>query len=257
MFDFLSNLQRDLHPIIVHFPIALLVLSFMLSLFWQRNERLSAASWPLLVVGGYATMTLKRQPTNLGELVEEVAESFQARAQQRGVTLTHAGAEVTATVDQTRLIQVLGNLLDNALRVTPAGAAVQLSVQACESGACLEVSDTGPGIPEADLPHIFERFVQGKDTKGSSGLGLAIVKALVKLHGGKVRVMNRTDVDGGALFQVRIPLQTSGVDALRKSHPVIKVGAPVYRADRGLATRSLCGCSGRVPHKQERANIDS
>lgn len=56
MLDFLGNLQRDLHPIIVHFPIALLVLSFTLNLFWQRNERLSAASWPLLVVGGFATL---------------------------------------------------------------------------------------------------------------------------------------------------------------------------------------------------------
>ena len=56
MFDFLGNLQRDLHPIIVHFPIALLVLSFTLSLFWQRNERLNAASWLLLVVGGFATL---------------------------------------------------------------------------------------------------------------------------------------------------------------------------------------------------------
>ena len=56
MFDFLGNLQRDLHPIIVHFPIALLVLSFTLSLFWQRNERFNAASWLLLVVGGFATL---------------------------------------------------------------------------------------------------------------------------------------------------------------------------------------------------------
>ena len=149
-------------------------------------------------------LTLKRQPTHLGELVEEVAESFQARAQQRGVILTHAGAEITATIDQTRVIQILGNLVDNALRVTPAGGVVQLSVQTCETGACLEVSDTGPGISEADLPHIFERFIQGKDTKGSSGLGLAIVEALVKLHGGSVQVVNR--MDGGALFQVRVPL---------------------------------------------------
>lgn len=150
-------------------------------------------------------LTLKRQPTHLNELVEEVAESFQARGQQRGVTLVCTGADIVANIDQTRLIQVLGNLLDNALRVTPAGGVVQLSVQTCDSGACLEVSDTGPGIPEADLPHIFERFIQGKDTKGSSGLGLAIVDALVKLHGGSVQVMNRAG--GGALFQVRIPLQ--------------------------------------------------
>lgn len=73
---------------------------------------------------------------------------------------------VTATVDQTRLMQVLGNLLDNALRVTPAGGEVRLSVRGDQTSVRLEVHDSGPGIPEGELPHIFERFVQGKDTKG-------------------------------------------------------------------------------------------
>jgi two-component system response regulator AdeR len=135
---------------------------------------------------------------------EEVLEGFRERARQQQVTLTLSGARVTAEVDQTRLMQVLGNLLDNALRATPAGGEVRLSIQKAETGVRLEVADSGSGIPEGELPHIFERFVQGKDTKGVSGLGLAIVEALVKLHGGSVRAANRAE--GGASFQVRLPL---------------------------------------------------
>ena len=156
-------------------------------------------------------LTLNRQPTDLTELAEEVLEGFRERAEQQRITLVLTGAPVSASVDQTRLMQVLGNLLDNALRVTPAGGTVQLSVVGGASGVQLEVSDSAPGIPEDDLPHIFERFVQGKDTKvtkGASGLGLAIVAALVKLHNGSVQVANRAG--GGASFQVSLPVLPQG-----------------------------------------------
>lgn len=151
-------------------------------------------------------LTLRRQETDLTELAGEVLASFEARAKRQGVQLRLAAVNdviPTALVDQTRLIQVMSNLVDNALRVTPAGGEVLLSVAQDGSGARLEVLDSGPGIPESDLPHIFERFVQSKDTKGSSGLGLAIVDALVKLHGGTVRAVNRAG--GGAAFQVTLP----------------------------------------------------
>lgn len=158
-------------------------------------------------------LTLVRQKTDLGELAAEVLETFTERARQGGVTLklsdTPDPYPVTAFVDQTRLMQVLGNLIDNALRVTPAGGTVRLGVVTEGAGARLYVEDSGPGIPESDLPHIFERFVQGKDTsqgvRGSSGLGLAIVETLVRLHGGSVRATNRAG--GGASFQVTVPLQ--------------------------------------------------
>lgn len=152
-------------------------------------------------------LTLKRQETDLAELASEVLASFEARAKRQEVRLTFSAAPddpaPTALVDQTRLIQVMSNLVDNALRVTPVGGEVLLSVIQDGSGVRLEVLDSGPGIPESDLPHIFERFMQSKDTKGSSGLGLAIVDALVKLHGGTVRAANRTG--GGAAFQITLP----------------------------------------------------
>ncbi len=152
-------------------------------------------------------LALRRQETDLAELVGEVLASFEARAKRQGVELrlvTPAGeAPRTALVDQTRLMQVMSNLVDNALRVTPEGGSVLLRVVHGGSASRLEVLDSGPGIPESDLPHIFERFVQSKDTKGSSGLGLAIVDALVKLHGGTVKAFNRSD--GGATFQVTLP----------------------------------------------------
>lgn len=152
-------------------------------------------------------LTLNRQLTDLADLAAEVVEAFAEQAQQRGVALRLLVEPITATVDQTRLMQVLGNLLDNALRVTPAGGEVRLSVRGDQTDIRLEVSDNGPGIPEGEVSRIFERFVQGKDTKGSSGLGLAIVDALVKLHGGSVRATNRAE--GGASFQVSLPARTA------------------------------------------------
>ena len=148
-------------------------------------------------------LTLHKQPTDLQELAAEVLEGFAERARQGGVTLTLSAESVTLAVDQTRLMQVLGNLLDNALRATPAGGEVRLSVEQRGGDVRLEVLDSGPGIPEDDLPRLFERFTQGKDLKGASGLGLAIVEALVTLHGGSVRAANRAG--GGAAFRVSLP----------------------------------------------------
>lgn len=148
-------------------------------------------------------LALHKQPTDLQELAAEVLEGFAERARQGGVTLTLSAEPVTLAVDQTRLMQVLGNLLDNALRATPAGGEVRLSVEQSGGNVRLEVLDGGPGIPEDDLPRLFERFTQGKDLKGASGLGLAIVEALVALHGGSVRAVNRAG--GGAAFRVSLP----------------------------------------------------
>ena len=94
-------------------------------------------------------------------------------------------------------------MIGRALRATPAGGEVRLSVEQSGGDVRLEVSDSGPGIPEDDLPRLFERFTQGKDLKGASGLGLAIVEALVALHGGNVRAVNRAG--GGAAFRVSLP----------------------------------------------------
>jgi two-component system OmpR family sensor kinase/two-component system sensor histidine kinase BaeS len=93
-------------------------------------------------------------------------------------------------LDPDRLLQVLGNLLSNALRHAPSGSAIELSAATDETAVVLSVRDSGPGIDPADLPHLFDRFYRADKSRqretGGSGLGLAIAKAIVELHGGRI-----------------------------------------------------------------------
>jgi PAS domain S-box-containing protein len=111
--------------------------------------------------------------------------------------------------DSDRLQQVVWNLLSNAAKFTPSGGKVEMRVSHDASHVQIQVSDTGPGIDPAFLPHVFERFRQadGSTTRsyGGLGLGLAIVRHLVELHGGVITAENRTD-GPGAIFTVRLPL---------------------------------------------------
>src|SRR5690606_4137960 len=102
--------------------------------------------------------------------------------------LAPAPAEVS--VDSLRITQVLENLLDNALKYTPAGSRIVLKIAIAAREVEIRVQDNGPGIPAEDLPHIFERFYRvdkGRSReKGGTGLGLSIMKHIVQLHGGRV-----------------------------------------------------------------------
>jgi signal transduction histidine kinase len=119
-----------------------------------------------------------------------------------------AAASVWVAADETRLEQIIGNLLSNALKYTPAGGDVSGRVSADGADAVLEVTDTGEGIPGALLPHVFEPFVQGDRppdrARGGLGLGLALVKRLVEMHGGTVCATS-AGVGRGSRFTVRLP----------------------------------------------------
>jgi signal transduction histidine kinase/ActR/RegA family two-component response regulator len=112
------------------------------------------------------------------------------------------------SADETRLDQIIGNLISNALKYTPAGGEVSARVRVEGSDAVLEVIDTGDGIPAALLPHVFEPFVQGERTPdrthGGLGLGLALVKRLVEMHGGSVRAASKGP-GRGSTFTVHLP----------------------------------------------------
>lgn len=114
------------------------------------------------------------------------------RAQQQAVTLS-AEADPglpEVEVDPDRMAQVLGNLLDNALRHTPAGGRVDCRASAADGAVTFTITDTGPGITPQDLPNIFERFYRSDASRqrdgGGSGLGLAIARSLVEAHGGRL-----------------------------------------------------------------------
>jgi signal transduction histidine kinase len=122
--------------------------------------------------------------------------------------VTTVAADVAALAgDPGKLHDVLRNLLENAANYAPEGTTIRLSAERDADHVALIVDDEGPGIPEADLQRIFERFyrvdkARSRET-GGTGLGLSIVKHLVGLHGGDVRAENRPG--GGARFVVRIP----------------------------------------------------
>src|SRR6185503_11713935 len=106
--------------------------------------------------------------------------------------------------DQARLRQLTVILVDNAIRHTPRGGSVRVTVRSDGREAVLEVDDDGPGIRPEDMPHVFERFWRAPGAAaGGTGLGLAIAKSIVDLHDGRITVTNRPS--GGARFIVRLP----------------------------------------------------
>ena len=111
------------------------------------------------------------------------------------------------SLDSKRIRQVFANLLSNALRYTPADGEIRVGLARRNDGLELSVSDTGIGIAEEDLPHLFERFYRGdpaRNRTGGSGLGLAIAKQWVEAHGGQITARNRRD--GGARFAIWLPM---------------------------------------------------
>jgi len=156
--------------------------------------------------------SVRREPVDLAEVAREAVSRHESAARQFELTLTARGEESWVEADHGRLLQVASNLVENALRETPAGGAVTVTAAAGE----LAVSDTGPGIPAGDVQHVFERFYLydkiGKDRPVGSGLGLAIVEQLVRAMGGEVSVDSRPGE--GATFVVDLRTQLRGVDHL-------------------------------------------
>ncbi len=134
-------------------------------------------------------------------------EANEPLAMERGVTVSVEGEAPMVLGSRDRLQQVVGNLVDNAVRHTPSGRRVTVALSEDDGQAVLRVLDEGPGIPEPDLANLFQRFYRAQYSRdratGGAGLGLAIVKAIVTSHLGTIEAANRPE--GGALFTVRLP----------------------------------------------------
>lgn len=161
---------------------------------------------------GHLSMEPERVP--LARLVEEACDAARLRSGDRTVRFRwDVEGEVTAVVDRSRILQVLSNLLDNAVKATPEGGEIAVEVREDEDGVRVAVRDQGPGIPDSEVPRLFERFWQGgRRAEGSAGLGLTIVKGIVEEHGGRVWVESREEQ--GSTFFFRLPARpsvTSGV----------------------------------------------
>jgi two-component system sensor histidine kinase BaeS len=150
-----------------------------------------------------------RERVDLAALCERVRESMNAAAEEKRIQLAIEAPEVLFVYgDAGALERVCMNLVENAIRYSPAGESVTLRAMHENSEAVLSVNDTGPGIGAEHLPHLFERFYRVDKARsrehGGAGLGLAIVEALVKAHGGSVVVSSV--VGRGTTFTVRLPL---------------------------------------------------
>ncbi|MBN1219740.1 MAG: HAMP domain-containing protein [Anaerolineae bacterium] len=176
-------------------------------------------------------LSLNRQPTAVAALVETAADLFAELAREKNISLKVSMPEnlPVAQVDPDRVRQVIHNLLTNALRHTPEGGEIEIAVSALMQGNTalltpaeaqgrtqpgrhikVSITDTGPGIPAEDLPHVFDRFWRAERSRsreqGGSGLGLAIARQLVEAHGGQIGVESESGPGKGSRFWFTLPV---------------------------------------------------
>jgi two-component system sensor histidine kinase BaeS len=144
------------------------------------------------VYAGGGTLPIRREPSDLAELVEDSLAAFSGAAEQKGLTLKSELEPGLPPIelDPARIRGVFGNLLNNAIRHTPTGGSVTVSARRSGPDLELAVSDTGDGIPPDVLHRVFERYVKGPSSTGT-GLGLAIARDVVKAHGGRIEAESR------------------------------------------------------------------
>ena len=174
----------------------------------REAERLEALVRDLLDLSRVERGELDVEPLDVVGLVKEVVEPYAERAEERKVRVrTALQPGTTMRGDRAQLGLLLSNLLDNALRHTPARGMIRVSVEASDGTVVLRVADTGEGIPSAELPRVFERFYRVDKARtrrtGGTGLGLAIVRHVAEAHGGMVTV--DSEVGSGSTFTVTLP----------------------------------------------------
>ena len=166
-----------------------------------------------LALAETGTLELHREPTEIEALVDDTVAALRPQAEAAGVRLT---TEVSPNlpaieVDATRIRQVLTNLLNNALAHTGSGGEVRVIAQLRSRDVPgrleLSVADTGSGITETDLPHIFDRFYRSEKSRGT-GLGLAIARNLIAMHGGEISAESR--LGEGTTVRITLPLDVAG-----------------------------------------------
>jgi signal transduction histidine kinase/HAMP domain-containing protein len=177
-----------------------------------------------------APLLLEPGELDLAALVHDAVELARSRAHEAGIALASAVEPVERCIgDRDRLAQVLDNLLLNAFKFTPPGGQVAVRLTRADAHAQIEVADTGVGIAEEDLPHLFDRFYRARNATGLSvpglGLGLTIVRTIVDGHGGTVSVRSREGE--GTSFTVVLPVAGSGSRSRESSRADRRPSAPI------------------------------
>ena len=225
--DFISNVSHELRsPLfsILGFSSTLLrdrneldsgTIDEFLGIIHEESTRLASLIEDVLTISRIDSgkTVFKKEPLDPADIIESACKSLKLRADEKrvGLTLNLYENSLTVRADADALKQVVINLVENAIKFTPPGGQVYVSLVRERDLMLLTVRDTGLGIPKKDLEKIFEKFYRveraGEETEGT-GLGLPIVREIVNAHGGSVEA--RCSVGAGATFRVRMPLFTEG-----------------------------------------------
>jgi len=157
---------------------------------------------------GVATLNISQ--VNISTLIEEACDLFQPLAEDKGLVIkVKVSPQLLVSADRSKLQRAFANLLDNAVKYTPSGGTVTVSVKKGEKGVIISFRDTGIGIATDDIPRIFDRFFRADKSRSvpGAGLGLSLVRAVVQAHGGDVQVSSSSGA--GSLFTVVLPHESS------------------------------------------------
>jgi signal transduction histidine kinase len=155
----------------------------------------------------HGAMRLERESLNAQELITQAVELYRDVAEDKGIHISTAvPSALFFSADRNRMLQVIANLLDNAIKYTPLGGQVTITIAQNHHQVVLTVTDTGVGIPPEDLPHIWNRLYRGDKSRSQRGLGLglSLVKAIVRAHSGSVTVHSTSG--NGTVFTLTLPL---------------------------------------------------
>ncbi|HEU4703415.1 MAG TPA: ATP-binding protein [Conexibacter sp.] len=188
-----------------------------------------------------APLLLEPGEVDLAALVHDAVELARSRATEAGIALETEIESVNRCIgDRDRLAQVLDNLLLNALKFTPPGGRIAVRLADAGAQAQIEVADTGVGIAEQELPHLFDRFYRARNATGLSvpglGLGLTIVRTIVEGHGGTVSVRSREGE--GTSFTIQLPVAGSGSRSRESSRADRRPTAPIPASGAGSRRRA-------------------
>jgi signal transduction histidine kinase len=153
--------------------------------------------------------TLNRSEVDISELIEEACDLYQPLAEERGIHIeANIPVQFHLSGDKAKLQCVLSNLLDNAIKYTPSGGKIIVSSEAVNKKIMLSIQDTGIGISPDETSRIFERFYRADKSRSipGAGLGLSLVQAIVRSHGGEIKVSSSSGT--GSTFTVSLPLNT-------------------------------------------------
>lgn len=167
-------------------------------------------------------LPLRMMPLDMSALVERITVTFSPVAEAQNVQLeTKLESRLTVRGDETRIYQVLNNIVKNALNHTPDGGKILLSVWAEGKKVLVSVSDTGSGISAEHLPFVFDRFYRADRSrsrdKGGAGLGLAISKAIIEAHDGRISVVSTGIPGEGTIFTIQLPMLYESANGMEKS----------------------------------------